>query len=169
MKTLLYCYRSGVVNNALGLIKARVLPQSVLTAPPLTADTFPYHELEGIDLAYIVLHGVPGFRDVLFGDHNTLALHAGRINGLNLVGLSVVLEGCNGLKTNFPQAFLDAGARVVVASAEPTYDYLVGLGEAGRVGSRVVSRIRDGKPLDDVLAGTDFVAMTRPDSSVGLV
>ena len=161
MRTLVYCYRSGQLNNWLGLVKACVFP-SVLTSPPLTAETFPYERLGERDLIYIALHGLPG-RDVLWGDNQVVALDATRIAvGPRLrKGAVVILEGCYGLKTPFPEAFLERGAAAVIGSPVKTFDKLRGLGQAGRAGSALVKALRQGQPVAKAVAVQAFSILKR--------
>lgn len=142
MKTLVYCYRSGWINNAMGLLQAGILTRP-LTCPPLTAESFPYERLGEADLIYIALHGTPKAH-TLYGDDGRPAL---MVEGV-LVGpelhASVVLEGCYGAKTAFPRAFMERGARMVVASGARTFDRRVGLGSAGRAGRDIVQALACG-------------------------
>lgn len=151
MKTLIYCYRSGWFNNALGLALAGIFTRP-LTCPPFTAETFPYEHLGAVDLIYIALHGAPKAR-MLRGDDGTPALDVdGILSGPQLRdGAVVILEGCYGAKTPFPKAFMERGARAVVASGEQTFDYRRKLGEAGRAGLAVVRALRAGMTPDEAV------------------
>ena len=151
MKTLLYCYRSGIMNNWLGLALAGVLTRP-LTCPPLDAGSVPYERLREMDLLYIALHGDPSrSRDVLYGDDWRPALEADQIaEGQRLDGLIVILEGCWGAATAFPAVFEALGATVAAARA-PTWDKRVGLGRAGRLGMALVRGLRKGKPMGEAL------------------
>jgi hypothetical protein len=161
MKTLLYCYRSGWINNALGLLQAGIVTRP-LTCPPLTAETFPYERLADVDLIYIALHGSPKGM-ALYGDGNLPALSVeGIIDGPELHGV-VILEGCYGAKTAFPQAFMARGAGMVISSRERTFDRRYGLGEAGRMGRDLVRALRAGKDLRTALRG-EFEALVRNES-----
>jgi len=148
MRTLIYCYKSGWFNNALGLALAGIFTRP-LTCPPLTAETFPYAQLADYDLIYIALHGAPKAH-LLRGDDGIPALDvAGVLKGPQLrPGAVVILEGCYGAKTPFPQAFLKQGAAAVIASREKTWDKLLTLGTAGRFGSAMVKALRDGVVFD---------------------
>ena len=160
MKTLLYCYRRGRFNNFLGLIRARIAPRYYFSSPPMDSEHFPYYLLEEVDLAYIVLHGLDGATGVVFGDGYVPALETVRLKGLDLSGLTVFMEGCNGLDTGFAEAFLNAGAARVIGSHETTFDYKIKQSEDGKVGTEVVRRLKAGKPYDDVLAGSKFKEVT---------
>lgn len=166
MRVMLYCYRSGVINNSLGIIRAGVIPRPIFTSPRLTAETFPYAELEKVDVAYICLHGLPNIPSDLFGDNMVRALTVKPIRHLKLNGLKVILEGCYGLATNFPQAFLDAGAAFVIGSKEPTQDYLMWLGDAGKVGSDLLRRVIRGEDFTEVLTDSVFALVGREDKGV---
>ena len=163
MKALVYCYRSGWMNNVVGLALAGIVARP-LTCPPLTAETFPYVRLGEVDLIYIALHGVPRAR-VLHGDEQIPALSlAGVQEGPRLLdGAIVVLEGCYQAETLFPQVFLERGARAVFASPERTFDRLFGLGEAGKAGMAIVRRMRAGLAPDDAAQDSGFVAFSGRD------
>lgn len=150
MKALIYCYRSGWVNNALGLALAGIFTRP-LTSPPLTAGTFPYARLADYDLIYIALHGAPKSR-VLRGDEGIPALDVeGVLAGPRLrEGAVVILEGCYGAKTPFPQAFMERGAHAVIANRDATFDKRITLGRAGTAGSAMVRALRAGKAPPDL-------------------
>ena len=156
MRTLLYCYRSGWINNVLGLALAGIMTKA-LTCPPLTAETFPYTQLGEVELIYIALHGSPKSR-VLYGDNNIPALRVENVltGPLLLPGAAVILEGCYGAKTAFPKAFLERGARVVIASQEKTLDRRIGLGAAGRIGSLLVKTLVTGGNVNALAANSGF-------------
>jgi len=161
MKTLVYCYREGMINNLFGLMQAGIVTRP-LTSPPLTAETFPYERMAEADLIYIALHGSPKGR-VLYGDGDIPALSVeGIIDGPELHGV-VILEGCYGAKTAFPRAFVARGAKMVISSRERTFDRRYGLGEAGRMGRDLVRALREGKDLRTALRG-EFEALVRDES-----
>jgi hypothetical protein len=151
VKALLYCYRSGVVNNVLGLALAGVFTKP-LTCPPLTATTFPYERLGEVDLIYIALHGAPGW-EVLRGDDYIPALDVARVlSGPRLrEGCTVILEGCYGARTPLPAAFYEMGAVVVIASEQQTWDRKRGLGRAGKAGSAMVRALMGGADAESVV------------------
>jgi len=155
MKALIYCYRSGWVNNALGLALAGIFTRP-LTSPPLTAGTFPYARLADYDLIYIALHGAPKSR-VLRGDEGIPALDVeGVLAGPRLrEGAVVILEGCYGAKTPFPRAFKERGAAAVIASREQTFDFRRRLGDAGRAGLAVVKALRAGMTPEQAVVAAE--------------
>ena len=144
MKALVYCYKSSVLNNWLGLALAGIMTRP-LTCPPLTAETFPYARLAEAELIYIALHGTPKSR-LLRGDESIPALDVdGILAGPQLQpGAVVILEGCYGAKTPFPRAFIERGARAVISSPKRTWDKPRMLGTAGRLGSTMVRALLQG-------------------------
>jgi hypothetical protein len=159
MNVLLYCYGLSVVNNMLGLVSSGIWPKHVFTSPPKDYRTFPYELLSEVDLAYIVLHGSPGFPSALFGGKEigkgpvamtTEALY----KSTDFKDLVVILEGCYGIKTYFPRIFVSKGARAVIADRSPTYDRLVFLGKAGRDGRKMLIDLKKGKRMKDVATGS---------------
>lgn len=168
MKTLVYCYRSGWINNAVGLLQAGILTRP-LTCPPLTAESFPYERLGEADLIYIALHGTPRAR-VLRGDEQIPALALERVqDGPRLDGAIVILEGCYQAETLFPQAFLARGARAVFANPEQTFDRRLGLGAAGKAGLEIVRRLRAGAAPDVAAQDSGFLAFVGTDINGGFV
>lgn len=167
MKALIYCYRSGWVNNVLGLVMAGIVARP-LTCPPLTAETFPYEQLAEVDLIYIALHGVPRAR-VLCGDEQIPALALeGVQDGPRLDRMPVViLEGCYQAETAFPAAFLAKGARAVFASPQRTFDRRWGLGTAGKAGLGIVRRLQAGYAPDEAARDSGFMAFAGRDEING--
>ncbi len=157
---LLYCARSWIVNNWLGLLLAGVVTRP-LACPPFTDETFPYDRLCKVKAAYIALHGEVDQPGVLFGDERAPAtgdyrripaLSARRIReGGRLKGLVVFLEGCNGMRTEFPEAFLSQGAAAVVGSVSETFDMTLTLGPAGVFGREFVRGLRRGMTVAGAL------------------
>jgi hypothetical protein len=154
MKALLYCYRESAFNNWLGLARAGVLCRP-MTAPPLSDQTFPYDRLRDVDLVYIALHGSPAQTEMLFADAAMTqpAFSSAFLSTVapSMAGSVVILEGCWGLATIFPEIFQDLGASAVIASQKPTYDRLRGLGSAGALMSRVVGALKRGAPVGEAL------------------
>jgi hypothetical protein len=154
VRTLVYCYRSGWINNALGLLQAGIVVWP-LTSPPLTAETFPYERLGEVDLIYMALHGSPKAH-TLYGDGEVPALRVDGILGGPELHATVILEGCYGAKTAFPRAFMERGARIVIASTKQTFDRRVGLGEVGRAGRDIVRALVSGEDATAVALGYGF-------------
>jgi len=168
VKALIYCYRSGWLNNALGMALAGIVARP-LTCPPLTAETFPYERLAEADLIYIALHGSPRAR-VLRGDEQIPALALERVQDApRIAGAIVILEGCYQAETLFPQAFLARGARAVFASPERTFDRRLGLGAAGKAGLEIVRRLRAGASPDAAAQDSGFLAFVGQDINGGFV
>lgn len=154
MKTLLYCYRSSIFNNWLGLVQVRIFPR-VLTCPPTTAVNFPVRKLAAVDLFYLVLHGYKGDRTNLYGDPRSKndTRRSNRYFGLTTEALLalqmkpgsiVFMEGCWGLETSFPDFFLQHGASAVIASDKFTKDDTRRLGDAGKFGQAFVHAMKNG-------------------------
>jgi len=122
----------------------------VLTAPPLNGDSFPYHELQGVRLFYLRLHGLPG-QSYLYGDKRgaigMTAFSGQRLANLDLTGLVVVMEGCYGAKTTLPEMFRQQGAAAVIASEEATNNRKFRVGPAGKFGKAFVSSLLKGNDI----------------------
>jgi hypothetical protein len=161
MNTLLYCYRSGVVNNMLGLGLAGVFVRP-LTSPPLTLATFPYEHLAGQDLVYFALHGRSYDPNHLYGDDGQIAISVEllRLKAPAMKGAIVVLEGCYGALTAFPTAFHTLGAAAVISSRTATYDRRWRIGRAGRLGKDLVKALRGGcsvgEAVEEALSRADL-------------
>lgn len=84
-----------------------------LTCPPLDSRTFDPFWLEGQDLLWFDLHGLP-FDRAWYGDDHQRALLAHDVHGLRLRGAVVFAASCH-VSPGSPmlEAFLDAGATMV--------------------------------------------------------
>jgi hypothetical protein len=99
---------------------ARASGATPLTAPPMTAAAFPRRLLEGRDLLYIALHGMPG-EPYLYGDGYETALMLEVLEGLDLSHTTVLITACHFTETPGLQAFLDCRPRLVIAGDGPNY------------------------------------------------
>jgi len=91
-----------------------------LTCPPVTANSFDPHQLEGRDLVYFDLHGAPGGTCWL-GYEWVVALCNRDLAGIDLSGVTVFAANCNLANSDSPMmdALLEAGARYVIAGEGP--------------------------------------------------
>jgi len=122
MKIVAYCARSlsGAIEKA-----THTIP---LTSPPLTLDSFKPVWLEGKELIYFKLHGLPD-QAYWYGDNWTTALSANLIRKANLhntiifVANCYLYEKCEGSHKMGPMlnALLDAGASAVVGGPGKNY------------------------------------------------
>ena len=127
-----------------------------LVAPPLGAAEIKAPLLEGYDVIYIDLHGVPSNR-YLWADPEQMwpALSVDAIRGADLQGTVVVATTCYLDETPFPQAFAQAGALVVGGSGPNTgsqagHGTLMG---AQLLAREIVQGLRAGLDLDAALDG----------------
>jgi hypothetical protein len=120
MKILAYCCLSFTesVQKATGVVP--------VTSPPLSAfggrclDEFPPQALDGYDLIYFKLHGLPT-QPYWYGDEMITALTADQIRAADLSGTVVFVANCHlwhivkkGPQHPMLDALLDAGAQAVV-------------------------------------------------------
>ena len=96
------------------------------TAPPI------FHPSNGIDLSqyvdcpiwYIRLHGINGSPDLLYAENGPLrsvALSVDQVRDLDL-DQNVIISGCcYALESDFPKAFLDAGASAFIGGSGENY------------------------------------------------
>lgn len=122
MRVFAYCTRSAAdaVRAATGV--------EPLTSPPVVAARFASRWLEGQDVLYFRLHGIPGYLG-WYGDDGQLALTEGLIEKAHLGGAAVVVANCySGDDDPMIGALYRAGAGIVVAGA----------GENIAAGNRVV-------------------------------
>jgi hypothetical protein len=127
------------------MLATRCLP---LTCPPVTMETLDTGKLVA-PLLYIRLHGLPG-QSYLYGDDWINALSAEQVRSIKLPGSLVFLEGCYGLE--FAGAFLEAGARAVAGSDEPTYGRRFFLGPSSLIGRRWLEAVQHGAEIGAALA-----------------
>lgn len=88
----------------------------VFTCPPFTADGFEPKWLEGYDVLYFRLHGLPG-GGTWFGTDGTPALRVGQVEAANLRGAGVVVANCYGTTDPLAASLYRAGAEWVVGGA----------------------------------------------------
>lgn len=118
MKTFAYCSKEYVdaTRRAAGV--------EPFTCPPVTAKTLHLPLLEGNDLIFINLHSLPDL-NALLGSANgpPVALQGPQLEGLDLGNAVVFSEACFMGDRQHPmrQAFLDAGASVVLAGPGKNY------------------------------------------------
>lgn len=116
--------------------------------PPGRADTFDPALLQGRDLIYVCLHGLPN-QPYLYGDKFETALSAEQIRTVNLGGAVVYMAGCYGGGGPIADAFSEAGAVCVVGDRDLTWaGTWLPLG-SNRLGRLFVRRLRAGDGPDD--------------------
>lgn len=137
MRTFAYCAASFEKSVAKA---AGVKPY---LSPPLTMTEFDPFSLEGYDLLYFKLHGLPG-QPFWYGDNWTTAISAEQIRTTNLHNAVVFVANCNlwlskpgDPRKNAPilLALLQAGARAVIGGPGENYakaDQLFGADQLGR-------------------------------------
>jgi hypothetical protein len=115
MRTIAFCCRSTarITQRAAGVEKA-------LTSPPVTVDTFTPAMIQGADLLYLKLHGIP-HQPYLYGDCFTTACSAEQIESCDLAGCVVFAAVCHLPETPLLQALFQAGARAVIAGHGSNY------------------------------------------------
>lgn len=85
------------------------------------------------DLLYLALHGLPG-DGVLYGDYGWPAVHVADVRRADWSGTTVFAQTCHFPQTPFPAAFLQAGARAVIAGSGENYSPARGLAGASLLG-----------------------------------
>lgn len=81
--------------------------------PPMTADAFDPRWLEGHDMLYFHLHGLPN-QEFWYGDNWITAISAIHIRQANLTNTIAFVANCHGLDSKMEAALLKAGARAVI-------------------------------------------------------
>lgn len=131
-----------------------------LTSPPVTADSFPYREMCAADVIYLRLHGMEN-QPYLYGSGASgmwetafsLEKFVFAPEGIVLEKKPLVfMEGCFGATTGIPEVFVKAGASVVIAAKGETQNRTVSIGQAGKIGLRVVSAYLRKKNIGNILA-----------------
>jgi len=119
MRTLAYCTEvaADAVRDALGV--------EPLTSPPLTAETFPAHRLNGLDLLYFRLHGKEGERGVWRGEGKDgarpKALTRNCLWYIGLWGCTVLVANCYGADDPLVDALYAVGAEAVITGGGANY------------------------------------------------
>lgn len=116
MRTFAYCAKRFENTTRRG---AGVWP---FTCPPVTAETFIPSMLEGYDLLYFDLHGIPD-SPTWYGDDHHAALSAWDVRQAHLDGVVVFAVNCYLADQNSPMmdALLDAGASFVIGGEGQNY------------------------------------------------
>ncbi len=94
-----------------------VMPYSF---PPLDINKFDSKWLEGADVLYIHLHGMPD-QPYWYGDRMETALSAEQMKGANLKGVVVFVANCFGAGSRMVDALLEAGCSAVIAGPGTNY------------------------------------------------
>lgn len=105
-----------------------------ITAPPATAETPGLIESLSADILYIRLHGMED-QPYLYSEPGwTTALSVDQIKDRKdlFENTAVFLEGCEGVEMS--DAFMAAGAQLVIGSNRTTYGKRIGLGPSSKIG-----------------------------------
>ena len=165
MRVLLYCPKGWAVSTKrmMRQVERAVngsVTWTVLTAPPLDGETFPYHVLANVDVLYLRLHGLAG-QSYLYDEKWRTAFSLPKFlsSGVQFTKAPLVfMEGCFGAKTRIPAELLNRGAGQVVACETKTKNYRVLVGPAGQVGKAVLTDWLNGqRSVDVALAGVKAI------------
>lgn len=121
------------------------------TFPPENFSTFSPRWLEGYDLLYFKLHGLPD-QPYWYGDGMITAMSAQQIEQANLKNTICFVANCNAAASRMEQALLKAGARAVVTGPGLNYAGNRKLAGADRLGANFVRHIKAGADPDQALA-----------------
>jgi hypothetical protein len=99
---------------------ARASGATPLTSPPMVASAFPRRLLEGRDLLYLALHGMPG-QPYFYGDTFETALSVTAIEGLDLSATVVFCTSCHFTESPWLPAFLACNPRMLIGGDGPNY------------------------------------------------
>jgi hypothetical protein len=104
---------------------ARATGVKPFTSPPLEAADLGSYDLEGYDLLYFRLHGLPSLPDMWLGERGDggfcPAVERRHIREADLTGSVVVLANCYGATSPMAQECYRSGAAAVVAGYGPNY------------------------------------------------
>lgn len=129
-----------------------------IAAPPLTMAGFRPGMIEGADLVYICLHGLPD-QSYLYGSDWSTVVSADQVRRADLAGAVVYMAGCWG-QGPMTDALLAAGAVAVVGDADSTWaGYVLPTG-SNALGQRFVRRVKAGQMAQEALVGAkaDYAA-----------
>ena len=131
-------------------------------APPVRSATYDVRELEGHDLLYLCLHGLPGQPYWYGGDWST-ALSATQILTADLSGTIVYAAGCFGLGP-VAAALIGANARAVVGDRDTTFSgYIAPVGSNG-LGRLFVRALHKGATAGAAIEWAKWEYLKRHDS-----
>lgn len=126
---------------------------TLLSAPPYVAREMTPARLERYDVLYLDLHGQPGSVYLYYGAPALqAALHVDTIRQANLAGAVVFATTCYLPATPFLHAFLQAGARAVIAGEGVNYAGRTRLAGAQLLARLVLRRLERGQAVEQALA-----------------
>jgi hypothetical protein len=115
LRVFAYCAKSFEQNVR------RVAGVQPLTCPPVSLETFSSEVLEGHDLLYFKLHGLPG-QSYWYGDNLITAISADQIRQADLGGAGVFVANCfTSRESPMFQALREAGARWIISGEGENY------------------------------------------------
>lgn len=115
----------------------------ILVSPPLTASEIQPSWLEGYDVIYIDLHGLPGSAYLYAGENQDLpGLSFKTVRQAWLDGAIVVATSCHLPSTPFVDAFLAGGARAVIAGEDVNFGGRTRASSAQRLAMDVIFFLR---------------------------
>lgn len=128
-------------------------------APPVRADNIVLSEMEGADLVYLCLHGLPG-QPYLYGGDWSTALTAEQIMTVDLSGAIVYAAGCFGLGP-VAGALVNSRAECVVGDRDSTFSgYVLPVGSNG-LGRLFVRALKDGATVEGALQSAQWLYLKR--------
>ncbi len=107
------------------------------TFPPLDMNKFDPKWLEGAELLYVHLHGMPD-QPYWYGDKMVTALSAEQVKQANLKNVVVFVANCFGAGSRMVDALLAAGCSAVVAGPGKNYTVEDQVRGADRLGNEFV-------------------------------
>jgi len=127
---------------------AKATGKTPLTSPPLNLATFDGKMMEGYDVLYFRLHGIPSIPGKWFGEDDRGGLVAvvdeRHLQGVNLSGATVILANCYGKSSPLVQEFYRAGAGAVIAGSGPNYASGSDMIGTDRLAYHIINRMQAG-------------------------
>lgn len=121
-----------------------------LLCPPITLSTFKPASLEGADLLYVKLHGLPK-QPYLYGDRYLTAISTDQIRDADLSDTLVFAPVCHLPSSPLLSAFLEAGASGVIAGHGINYGTTRRLRATDLLGAVLIEWLRRGLSPDRAL------------------
>lgn len=139
----------------------------LLTAPPLSADTFDVAALADRKIVYFKLHGLPE-QPFWYDARWATALTAEQIARSELGGAIVVVANCFALGGPMEEALLLAGAAAVLGDADEAYGRRRSLGETDLLCQLLIDQLRLGWAVGDALERAGMAYRVRRRAAGGM-
>ncbi len=145
----MYIGAFSLLSSAAAVLKATGVTPT--TFPPENIATFAPRWLEGYDLIYIKLHGMPD-QPYWYGDGFETAISKTQIEQAHLNNCICFVANCHASNSAMEAALLQAGAFAVISGPGENYSGISQLRGADALGAALINRLKRGEALGAAFA-----------------